>query len=168
MLGSFQFTATSTGQVTRVDLALPCPYGNLPIPPPPHPTPPHTQTRDRCPKFPSSPRQGPLKTRPPLLDNSTVAPEPNTHSPRTPGYLKRCTLHQKRRKKKKTLKKRYMSSTQLSYKTVSSSQLILLYNKWSLFRHSISKKGRGPLGSPVVPTLHFQCRRHGFDPWLGN
>lgn len=41
MLGSFQFTATSTGQVTRVDLALSCSYGNLPTP---HPTPPHTHT----------------------------------------------------------------------------------------------------------------------------
>ena len=25
----------------------------------------------------------------------------------------------------------------------------------------------GP-GGPVVKTLHFQCRGHGFDPWSGN
>ena len=23
-------------------------------------------------------------------------------------------------------------------------------------------------GSPVVKTLHFQCRGHRFHPWLGN
>ena len=23
-------------------------------------------------------------------------------------------------------------------------------------------------GGPVVKTLHFHCRGHGFDPWLGN
>ena len=23
-------------------------------------------------------------------------------------------------------------------------------------------------GGPVVKTLHFQCRGHGFDPWSGN
>ena len=23
-------------------------------------------------------------------------------------------------------------------------------------------------GSPVVKTLHFHCRKHGFDPWSGN
>ena len=23
-------------------------------------------------------------------------------------------------------------------------------------------------GSPVIETPHFQCRRHGFDPWSGN
>ena len=23
-------------------------------------------------------------------------------------------------------------------------------------------------GSPVVKTLSFQCRGHGFNPWLGN
>ena len=23
-------------------------------------------------------------------------------------------------------------------------------------------------GSPVLRTSHFHCRRHGFDPWLGN
>ena len=23
-------------------------------------------------------------------------------------------------------------------------------------------------GGPVVKTLHFQCRGHEFDPWLGN
>ena len=23
-------------------------------------------------------------------------------------------------------------------------------------------------GGPVVKTLHFHCKGHGFDPWLGN
>ena len=27
---------------------------------------------------------------------------------------------------------------------------------------------KGLPGGPVVKTLHFQCRRHGFHPWLGN
>ncbi|XP_019490488.1 PREDICTED: cytochrome P450 2A11-like isoform X2 [Hipposideros armiger] len=53
MLGSFQFTATSMGQVTGPSPALLCPYHNLPT------APPHG---DRCPKRPSFSRQGPLKT----------------------------------------------------------------------------------------------------------
>ena len=28
--------------------------------------------------------------------------------------------------------------------------------------------GRDFPGGPVVKTPHFQCRRHGFDSWLGN
>ena len=27
---------------------------------------------------------------------------------------------------------------------------------------------KGFPGGPVVKTLSFQCRGHGFDPWLGN
>ena len=34
------------------------------------------------------------------------------------------------------------------------------------------KKKKKPIrdfpGSPVVKMPHFQCRGHGFDPWLGN
>ena len=29
-------------------------------------------------------------------------------------------------------------------------------------------KKAGLPGGPVVKTLHFQSREHGFDPWLGN
>lgn len=52
MLGSFQFTATSMGQVTGPSLALLRPSHNQPTAPPPG---------DRCPKRPSFSRQGPLK-----------------------------------------------------------------------------------------------------------
>ena len=32
----------------------------------------------------------------------------------------------------------------------------------------IVKDGRDFLGGPVVKTLGFHCRGHGFSPWLGN
>ena len=30
------------------------------------------------------------------------------------------------------------------------------------------KQGQEFPGSPVVKTLRFHCRAHGFNPWLGN
>ena len=33
---------------------------------------------------------------------------------------------------------------------------------------SFKNEDRDFVGSPVVKTLHFHCRGHGFDPWLGN
>ena len=32
---------------------------------------------------------------------------------------------------------------------------------------SYCKKKEGFPGGPLVKTLSFQCRRHGFNPWAG-
>ena len=34
----------------------------------------------------------------------------------------------------------------------------------------LNQKGNSSdfLGSPMVKTLRFHCRKHGLDPWLGN
>ena len=40
------------------------------------------------------------------------------------------------------------------------------------WRKGVTNKERGKArdfpGSPVVKTLSFHCRGHGFDPWSGN
>ena len=33
---------------------------------------------------------------------------------------------------------------------------------------NINKAPRDFPGGPVAKTMHFQCRGHGFDPWLGS
>ena len=39
----------------------------------------------------------------------------------------------------------------------------------TLIRTGYHKKGTTDFpGSPVVKTLRFHCRVHGFDPWWGN
>lgn len=37
-----------------------------------------------------------------------------------------------------------------------------------LFRGKKKKSPRDFLDGPVIETLHLHCRRHRFDPWLGN
>ena len=41
------------------------------------------------------------------------------------------------------------------------------YNYW-VNKASLRTAKREFPGGPVVRTLHFQCREHGFSPWLGN
>ena len=45
-----------------------------------------------------------------------------------------------------------------------------LTEKWAKDRiHTSSKKTHREFpGGPLVRTLHFHCREHGFSPWSGN